>query len=522
VVLVSLSGCSQKTLNGLSENLISNLNQENLDEVVNAAVAPEETGIKYVGYSKDFVPIKEALISGDSSVINLEYQKKFDVTELLVENMNDDMLNMAELVSLSLLNGEKEQAIKAASQIEDGLESLQEASIAEETGSNTFSWFADKIVGTSVFSGYQFEDFEKILLLNYKSMAYLLDGDRGAYNVTRKAIDMQNDSKEKFEKEMIEASKKLADFKSETKSDIKEKDESLMNIGGDLISGMFDNVLSLSKDLDKFFKTGDKKGSSLPSAYVNPFGYYISGVIQEFDSFKNPALRSNARISYKKANKLNKNSKVIKKNYDALKGKKSSIRPGQKLVHFIVGDGFAPVKKSLQYLVPGPGGFMPIKLPIYEKDDLSIARYIVVKRMIGKKSIARLSTISNIDAICFRAQKDKRNQQMFDLSVTVARTFAEKLALKGIGAAGYFVGNLRDKYTAVDTRSWLGLPSVMSGARLVLPKKIKQVRLIGYDRKWKKIFNKVVDLPTSHGIVYARAIGSSVFVNKSKELWIES
>jgi len=420
------------------------------------------------------------------------------------------------------MTGDKEQVIKAASRIEEALSSLEDVSVVEGSAGGVFDWFADKVVGTSVFSDYQFEDFEKILLLNFKSMAYLLDGDRSAYNVTRKAIDFQNDSKEKFSKGMIEAKEKLADFKSDTKKDIKEKDETLLETGGKLVGGVFKNVLGLSKGLGKFFKEGDKKGSSLPSAYVNPFGYYISGIIQEFDSFKNPALRSNARISYEKAYKLNKGSKVLKKNFKELKRKNSSLKPGKKLVHFIVGDGFAPVKKSLQYLVPGPGGFMPIKLPIYEADGLSVARYIDVKSMKGNRRIARLSTIANIDALCFRAQKDKRNQQMLDLSVTVARTFAEKLGLKSLGAAGYLVGNLRDKYTAVDTRSWLGLPSVMVGARVVLSKRIKQVRLIGYDKKWHRVFNKVVDLPENHGVVYARAIGDSVYINKSKNLWIES
>jgi hypothetical protein len=278
--------------------------------------------------------------------------------------------------------------------------------------------------------------------------------------------------------------------------------------------------LDLTKNINHYFLAADRKGAALPSAYVNPFGDYVDGIVQEFDSIKNPALRSNAIISYEKALKLNPTSKLIKANVAQLKARRK-MSSKKRLIHFVVGDGFAPEKKVIQYSVPSATGSMPVRLPIYESDPLPLAHKIRIKTVNGKVTLATMSVISNIDALCLRSQKDRRAQDFLNLTTTVTRTFFEKEGFSKLGKWGEFFSLLRDDTTEADTRSWLSLPSSLSGARMVLSKSIKKVRLITYDKKWRRLIDKVIDLPKGNGFVYARVIGKSLYLNKSEKLWID-
>ncbi len=525
VCCLSIVSCKPGTMPAISNDLISSL------AVPERTFTPEPDGIKYIGYAKEFVPIKDALKSGNLENINQLYKQRLGIKKINLFDPNESELNLLGLTELSdlyLLESKTDDAIKSFSVLENAFLDKEDESILVEKSTGIMEWLGDKVSGSATFSEYEFQDFEKVLMLNFKAIAFMLQGDRKAYNVTRRAIDLQNDTREKFSKSIKKSKAALTELQQEVKQkQIEEKKKIVKNKQqGQPLNNTIDNaagfqgVLDLTKNLNKYFLAVDKKGAALPSAYVNPFGDYMNGIIQEFDSLKNPALRSNALISYRKALELNPRSSVIKKNIAALKSKRK-IPSRKRLIHFIVGDGFAPEKKVLQYSVPSATGTMPVRLPIYESDPLVLARRIDIKTVSGKTLLARMSVISNIDALCLRSQKDRRAEDFLDLSATVARTFFEKAGLASLGVWGNIIGNLRDKYTEADTRSWLSLPSALLASRMTISKSIKKVRLIAYDKKWRRIIDKVIEIPEGNGFVYARVIGKSLYVNKSEKLWID-
>jgi len=495
-----------------------------------STVAPEKNGIQYIGFAKDFMPVKNALKQGSLGDLQGLYQQRLSIKKnnLFDPSESDlDLLGMTELADLYLLEGDSENAIKSFSIIEKAFADREDESVVAGKSKSVLSWLGDSVVGSATFSEYDFQGFEKVLILNLKSIAYLLDGDRKAYNVARKAIDLQGSLRDEFGNKLKESKNKLDTFEQDIKQkQVSARQEAVVNTGQNVLGNVVDKaagfkgVLGMAKNLNKYFISADKKGSVLPSAYVNPFGDYMNGVVQEFDSLKNSDLKTNALRSYEKAKALNPSSKVIKANIKALK-KRRPLSSSKRLVHFVVGDGFAPEKKVLLYNVPAATGTMPVRIPIYESDPLALAHRISITAVKGKKVYGRMSVVANVDALCLRSQKDRRTEDLLDLSASVARTFFEKEALKGLGVWGQIAGNLRDKYTEVDTRSWLSLPSSLLAARLEIPKSVKKVRFIAFDKKFRRLIDKVIDLPEENGFMYARVLGKSLYVNKSAKLWID-
>ena len=251
---------------------------------------------------------------------------------------------------------------------------------------------------------YEVRSYEKVMLLNYKALCYMLKGDRKAYNVTRRAIDLQQEEWEKFQQEKAkfeeehpelfdenaqkEAAKKQAAAKAKAEAEAKAKAEAqkkaqaqqtasqqqakdgLAGLAG-AFGGMFggsdtkssteaagnaaqtavgalDALAALPEiigaiNVDDRSADTKKKAGLVTSAYVNPFGDYMNALLQEFDSLEDRSLRDNARISYEKVVENNKDCKaavVAKK--DVMKG----LRKNQKLVQVILSDGFAPYQKE--------------------------------------------------------------------------------------------------------------------------------------------------------------------------------
>ena len=151
------------------------------------------------------------------------------------------------------------------------------------------------LTGIAELGEYPGAGYERVLMLNYKSIAHMLDGERSDYNVTRRAIDLQNIGKKKFDELVREA-----------KTKIKEEESKQKEKGADLASYGFDTVV------EEQYEATEKQALKVPSAFVNPFGFYVAGVVQELDSYEDKSLRDNARISYKKALELNPKSSVIK------------------------------------------------------------------------------------------------------------------------------------------------------------------------------------------------------------------
>lgn len=454
----------------------------------------EEGGEKYAaGYSQEFFPVKELLKSGSSEQALKVHKESF------LDKKPNSFLSQVEHGVVALDTKNSEIAIKAFAAAEGVLgkeyAGSKFGSLLEGSSKNILSM----ITGAGELTDYSGEAFERILMLNYKSIAYMLQGERKAYNVARRSIDWQNIEKERFRLKVQDAKKEL-----------EKKEEEQKNKGNDLTGFGFADTMN------KYYGKNIKKSTQLPSAYVNPFGFYMTGMVQEFDSYDDRSLRDNARISYKKALELNPKSKVIRA---AVKAMKKRPRKGRRLVHIVVADGFAPEKRTVRFNYNIGGVPLPVKIPVYESEKSPIYRFEI--QTVSGKRLSRVYPVANIGSIALRHQYDSLPLQQLNMTVSVVRSYFESQTLSKLGFLGKMVVDKRQEMSNPDMRSWLSLPDKFLAARLEVPRNLKSIRIKGFDRKGRTLVNEKVTLNTSsHNFVYVRNIGKTMKVStNTKKLW---
>jgi len=454
----------------------------------------------YEGYTKDMLAIKEMISAGDiTKAIKARQQGNTDPEKF-------DLLTNLELGLMSLDAEDVSSAQACFSTAERAQVGKKDQSTVSSFFSGVGSTALSTISGNEELGDYPGVGFERVLMLNYKSIAFLLEGNRNAYNVTRRAIDLQNIEKAAFDEKIRDAKKEIAKEESEQKS----KGTELAKVG---FAGL----------VQEQYKSSDKKASKVANAFVNPFGFYIAGVVQELDSYEDKSLRDNARISYKKALELNPKSNVIKQ---AIRDIKKPAPKGRRLVHVIVGDGFAPEKKLLKFdLSLGFGPPTHIELPIYEAVDSQVYR-IEAQTSTGKRW-AKLSEVADITALALRHQQEAGPLQQLRMMTTVVRNVVEghawNQAAQSAGVFGSLVNDMkskRDEMIHPDTRSWTTLPSRLMAARFYVPKSVSRIKISAYNRKGKRLSTKLVNIDKgSHNVVYARTLDNTLYAASSDKMW---
>ncbi|MCW8931038.1 MAG: SH3 domain-containing protein [Gammaproteobacteria bacterium] len=471
----------------------------------NSATASQSSAgtqnVSYAGYSKDFQTVKNMMSSGNLKGIDKFFTDR--EAEVLKKNQTKwqameeiGLLRWMERGTLYLDEGNIDKSVRAFTNAEDILNVRQEDSKISDFFTSITSFAAETVSGNEEFMEYPGVGYEKVLMLNYKSISFLLDGQRKAYNVSRRAIDWQNMEKAKFRDE-IEAIEK----------ETKEQKESL-------------KTQSTDDEWKKKYKALDKIANKVPSAFVNPFGYYVTGMIQEFESKKDPSLKDNARIAYEKALDLNPNSSVLKQ---AVKDMKNKKKYGSKrLLHLVVGDGFAPEKKMLTYNIPTDnGGVIPIKLPIYEPVASKVAR--IELHTTGGKRLARLSSVADIEAISLRHQKDSEAFRSLKMILATIRATGVTAVTSQFGSLGNELGASLNDTAAPDMRSWMSLPANLQAARLYVSKNISKFKIVSFDSKGRRLASKTISLNSkSDSFIYARSVDKQLYVHSSKSLWTAS
>ena len=416
------------------------------------------------------------------------------------QSANTSFLGSVEKGVLAIDSGGNDIAVEHFAIAEEFIEENKKTSKTVDTLSDAGSFLGSILSGDGEVGAYKGEGFERVLMLNYKSVAYMLNGDRRAYNVTRRSIEWQNIEKKKFEERLRAA-------RTELDNKINEQDQKGNNVDG----------LNLGDTVSDQHKETEEKALSVPSAYVNPFGYYMAGIVQEFDSYEDRSLRGNALIAYKKALKLNPSSKVIKRAVKDLKMKRAP--KNKRLVHIVLGDGLTPEKKMLRYDISAIKYNIPVKLPIYEPVHSKVAR-IDVQSSSGKK-MSTFSTVADVEAITLRHQKDSEPFQHLLVTATVIRSIFEKEALEQMGGLGTFIGGVRDEMGNPDMRSWMTLPSTLQAVRMYLPEKQRIIQLVSFDADGNELSRRKIELNTSsHNFVYARTLDDTMLIRSSKELWV--
>ena len=496
-------------------------------DLIGRPLAPGERRVIYSGYSKQFLPVKAEMrrgrfdlaaarfkalnnpAAGSEQVQTAGWQTGGDrdmpgksppasPTGLLT---TDEFLSAVELGTLALDSGASSEAVQRFDGAEATLVGRKTRSKTKGTLKKFFGFLGETLTGKEEIAEYQGQGYERILMLNYKTIAFLLEGDRRAYNVTRRAIDWQNIEKRRFEAKLREVKAKLSELDSKSDQSRTRRDQ-----------GSVDRIVG------EQYAALDARASSVPSAYVNPFGYYVAGMVHEFESASDITLRDNARIAYQKALKLNPNAAVLKQAVAELS--KPAKRNDDRLVHVVVAEGFAPEKKTLIYGLRFGNDMLPVKLPIYEPVPSRVRR-IEVRDMAGK-TLQVLSPLADIEAIALRHQKDSQPFQNLRVGIAVARSAVEKTLFSQFGQLGQLIGNMRDAMTTPDMRAWMSLPARIQVARLHLPPGTERIRLVSIGRGGRELARTTVSLGKGpHGFVYARSIEGHLVAHASETLWMD-
>ena len=189
---------------------------------------------------------------------------------------NNSELSILERGLLILNAGDFERALLYFDAGEMKMEQCEAESGMYKLGATISKGGIATLFGSEEVNDYVLRGYEKVMLLNYKALCYMLLGDRKAYNVTRRAIEKQQEEWEKFKELLVEFEEKQA-----KQADNQKKIASEVNV---------DNR-------DEEIK---KKAELVPNAYVNPFGDYMDALLLELDGIDDKSIRDNSIIAYKK------------------------------------------------------------------------------------------------------------------------------------------------------------------------------------------------------------------------------
>ena len=518
-----------------------------------AGPSPGSLEISHAGYSERFLTTRKQFVDGELQAIATGYDE--EEAELRAKTKNErklaqriGVLRWLERGSLALDGGAYGTALTHFSTSEELVEKDRNTGLVPSFFDRTAKGTAGIITGKGELHKYTASGWEKILMLNYKSITYLLQGDRRAYNVTRRAIDWQNMEKKAFDQALLDEEAKLARKNEREAEKLAKKKGTATTTDEDVAADEAESEAAeaavaaeaaesapaapqgpptadnIAEALAVVFQPLEKKADSVPSAFVNPFGFYVSGMVQEFEGYQDRSLRDNARISYEKALELNPSSIVLQEAADDLK----NLSPNRdvNLLHVIVADGWAPEKKVVTYQVPTETGApLPLKLPVYEPVDNPVTR-IEVHSMDGRK-IGTLSNVADIEALCLRQQQDMRKiLTMRAIGSYLVGAQLEGTARASTGIFGMALGELskaRQSTSAPDTRSWLSLPGTIQATRLQMRKGVDQIRIVSFDANGKRLARTTLDInPDSYGVAYVRSIGTTMYPQVADQLWMAS
>ncbi len=416
---------------------------------------------------------------------------------------SDPYLSRVELGLIAFESGDPETAITHLKQAEDTENERRDAHGAKAVAGKAGDWLRvgmGKVSGQNEIAPYHPLDHERVLQLNYLSLAYLLQGDRRCYNITRRCIAEQGDLKVKFEKELADYKAKYAEQTTDT-SKVTEGDRKAFD------------------ELSSQFKAYDAQAARVPNAYVNPLGDYLAGVIQEIASREQPALRDNSRIGYQNALKLCGRSAQLSAAAQAMA--RPRVPANERVLHVIVGEGFSPQREVMSFGLTLRQQVVPVRVPIFKPVGTPIQRIAVLGQ--NGATLGALDPIGDFEAIRLRDQQDRTPQIMLGVFTDSLASYFTGQALKKAGGIGELIHGLRDATASPDTRSWLSLPRRFHVARLVVPASVRSVQIAAFDAAGGRVAAAPTPLsPTeTQSILYARVTPGAVRVQTARRLWID-
>ena len=483
--------------------------------------------------------------------------------ERLIKEQSE--LSLVERGLLTLNVGDFERALFYFDAAEEKLGLTEEDSSITGAASDYGKSGLSMLLGTEELANYELRGYEKVMLLNYKALCYMLMGDRKAYNVTRRAIDLQQEEWEKFKQLLEENKDKQYDMKESVgeapsqssgrrapkteaehydfqieqarnmqkqlrevrnskdirPSDRPALDQKIREIDGQIKQlqkmktaavGTSPDSMSMS-DVDDRTAEVKKKAGLVASAYVNPFADYLNAMMMEIDGFDDPTMRQNAKIAYKKVVENNRDCTVAK---TAVSQVEKGIGRNQKLVQILLSDGFSPYQLEKTKIFPIPMDNRVINAVVNYANATPVptqTRGAVIK--VGGKT-TKLSSLTKMESLILRDEQDRLPMRATMFGLAIIRSATSGAFLGNLGSA------LAGSIQRPDTRSWLTLPNQVFVARVAVPKNQKTLKLQTMNAKGQPLATTDIKLakegPT---VVYAVSYDKNIKVYANEFSWVD-
>lgn len=510
--------------------------------------------------------VKEEVEGEDGEIrktVRLETLTNDEEMERLIKEQSE--LSLVERGLLTLNVGDFERALFYFDAAEEKLGLTEEDSSITGAASDYGKSGLSMLLGTEELANYELRGYEKVMLLNYKALCYMLMGDRKAYNVTRRAIDLQQEEWEKFKQLLEENKDKQYDMKESVgeapsqssgrrapkteaehydfqieqarnmqkqlrevrnskdirPSDRPALDQKIREIEGQIKQlqkmktaavGTSPDSMSMS-DVDDRTAEVKKKAGLVASAYVNPFADYLNAMMMEIDGFDDPTMRQNAKIAYKKVVENNRDCTVAK---TAVSQVEKGIGRNQKLVQILLSDGFSPYQLEKTKIFPIPMDNRVINAVVNYANATPVptqTRGAVIK--VGGKT-TKLSSLTKMESLILRDEQDRLPMRATMFGLAIIRSATSGAFLGNLGSA------LAGSIQRPDTRSWLTLPNQVFVARVAVPKNQKTLKLQTMNAKGQPLATTDIKLakegPT---VVYAVSYDKNIKVYANEFSWVD-
>lgn len=511
--------------------------------------------------------VKDETQSEDGEIrqtIRTEKLSNDEELERLIKEQSE--LSLVERGLLTLNVGDFERALFYFDAAEEKLGLTESDDTVSGTASKYGKTGMAVLVGAEEMANYELRGYEKVMLLNYKALCYMLMGDRKAYNVTRRAIDLQQEEWEKF-KVLLEENKQAQDnLKDETNKhpqpkvqdrqasnsdaavydrQIKQSQQMLAELQKLRNSSqipaeqrpMMDQQIQKTKkqiaqlqkmknasvgaspdkmsisDVDDRTEDVKKKAGLVASAYVNPFADYLNALMMEIDGFDDPTMRQNAKIAYKKVVENNKDCATAK---NAVRNVERGLTSNQKLVQIILSDGFSPYQLEKTKVFPIPLKDRVINAVVNYANATPVPTETVGASVkVGNKT-TKLSSLTKMESLILRDEQDRLPMRATMFGLAILRSATSGAFLGNLGSA--LAGSIQHP----DTRSWLTLPNQVFVARVSVPKNQKTLQLQTVNAKGQPLATTEVKLakegPT---VVYAVSYDKNIQVYANAFSWVD-
>lgn len=368
-------------------------------------------------------------------------------------------------------------------------------------------------LGNEELGPYRAPEYERVLQLNFLALSYLMAGDAAAFNVTLRQGERERDN---FDSLADQAGRLQDEARVAFEAERAEAERRLAEARGDATQGQ--DAASVEQQMAAVYETEDFcQAPNVPSAFVNPLGFYISGVVYEVSGVQFREDIESARIAYEKALLLAPRSAVLQGAVRELNG---TATPRGRLVHAIVAEGFAPTRQVVRSNLQINTDILPINVPRLTCHPSNVAR--IELRSPRGQVLGRLDPIADVEGMMLQRQQQREGITTLSVIVNAVRGGLENRWGQQNAFANMFVQLKQQNFDRPDMRSWSTLPARVHVARTYVPDSLTELNVVSLDARGRVIATRTMALDTTsrQNVLYARAAGQTIVAGEPAQLWI--